>query len=141
MRSVRNKETNASPLAHGHNPCPIAGVSPSAAQTRREVSIRRASAMRLAILLLPRLLLFRPARGGWSLRRWNTGRGPQWPDGLQPVRLREGRPLWHVSSLERGGAEVASQQRLNRGRSMCGSPRGTRHQHADGHDGLCDESQ
>ena len=64
MRSVRNKETNASPKAHNHNPCPIAGVSPSAAQTRREVSIRRASAMRLAILLLPRLLLFRPARGG-----------------------------------------------------------------------------
>ena len=75
---------------------------------------------------------------GWTVESASVEhkKGPQWPDGFQSVRLREGRPTWHVSSLEKGGAEVASQQRLNRGRSMCGSTRGTRHQHADGHDGL-----
>ena len=75
---------------------------------------------------------------GWAVELTSLvqRKGPDWTEAHQPVKLKEGKPLWHVSNLERGGDEVASQQRLNQIRSMCGCPHGTRHPHEDGHDDL-----
>ena len=44
-------------------------------------------------------------------------------------KLMGGKPRWQKSSPGKEGAGVASQWRLNLGKSKCGYPRGTGHQH------------
>ena len=76
--------------------------------------------------------------GGWLWRGqdrlWTLGRKGGGEEGVECVecvddhqlgRLMDERP-WHASNLEREAGAIASQQRLSRGRLVCGSPRGAR---------------
>ena len=65
-----------------------------------------------------------------------VGRAPEEVVAHQPEKLMGEKPGWQKSNPGRGGATIASQWRLNHGKSKCGCPRGTGHQLAAGHDDL-----
>ena len=55
----------------------------------------------------------------------------------RPLETQTGeKPEWRKSNLGKEGAKVASQRKLNHGKSKCGCPRGTRHQHEGERDDL-----
>ena len=64
-----------------------------------------------------------------------VGRAPEEVVHL-PEKLTGEKPRWQKSSPGKEGATVASQWRLNHGKSKCGYARGTGHQHEGERDDL-----
>ena len=56
-------------------------------------------------------------------------RAPQEVVAHPPEKLKAEKPRWQTSNPGKEGAKVASRWRLSHGKSKCGFPRGTGHQH------------
>ena len=80
----------------------------------------------------------------WCARTWKAGaegmaqvgRAPEEVVAHPPEKLKEEKPRWQTSNPGKEGANVASQWRLSHGKSKCGFPRGTGHQHEGERDDL-----
>ena len=65
-----------------------------------------------------------------------VGRAPEEVVAHPPEKLKGEKPRCQTSNPGKEGAKVASQWWLNHGKSKCGSPRGTGHQHEGERDDL-----
>ena len=75
-------------------------------------------------------------RKDWKAVVGQMGRAPEEVEAHPLEKLMGEKSRWQKSNPGKEGATIASQWRLNRGKSKCGYPRGTGHQHARGHDDL-----
>ena len=65
-----------------------------------------------------------------------VGRAPEEVVARPLEKLKGGKPRWQKSSPGKEGARVASQRKLSHGKSKCGFPRDTGHQHEGERDDL-----